>query len=578
MAQQIKSFGDHYSGFLRHIKLSVATFSAVILVGVIVAFSLQDMYRSTALIMIEQQDIPTTLVQSTVTVYATRQITSLNERIMTTSNLVNIIEKFDLYAQERESTPARLLARRAKDRIEIKFINAEATTPQGALRNFVSAFTVGFQDEDPEKAQAVTSELVSLYMAENLRARTDATAETKQFIDDEVATLNRQVLEMETRLAEFKEANADSLPSLNMVNLQMMQRVDSQLMETERRLFGIEENRIAIQAQLATVKPSQPTRLADGQMVMSPADQLEALKTQLTLIEGRYSDSHPDVIKVRADIAALQRRFGLDVEPAQLQEQLVETRAELAIARETYSDEHPDVIRLEAKIDELQTARQSYADATLDSAVNPDNPAYIRLQTQLSSLEVDERSLRSERTELRQQLTDYESRLMRTPQVEREMAGLSRELSSVSNRYWVLRDKQFGAEMGQNLELQSKGERFALVEPAAVPLKPFAPDRFAIILLACLIGFVVGVGVTQVADALDDAIYTSAAIFQVQGSPPIVEIPLIVMPAYGIRAVSPKMIVLGSIPVAIIGLLLFVHLIIRPLDVLFFSLLRALGL
>jgi polysaccharide biosynthesis transport protein len=577
MAQQIKSFGDHYSGFLRHIKLAVATFSAVVLVGVIVAFSLQDMYRSQALIMIEEQDIPTNLVQTTVTVYATRQISSLNERIMTTSNLVNIIEKFDLYAKERESTPARLLARRAKERIEIKFINAEATTPQGALRSFVAAFTVGFQDEDPEKAQEVTSELVSLYMAENLRARTEATAETKQFIDDEVATLDRQVLELETRLAEFKEANADSLPSLNMVNLQMMQRVDSQLLEIERRLYGIEENRIAIEAQLATVKPTQPTRLADGQMVMSPADQLEALKTQLTLIEGRYSDSHPDVIKVRADIAALQRRFGLDVEPAQLQQQLVETRAELAIASETYSDDHPDVIRLQAKIDELQATRQRYADATLENAISPDNPAYIQLQTQLNTLQIDERALRAERDELRKQLTDYEARLMRTPQVERKMAALSRELSSVSNRYWVLRDKQFGAQIGQNLELQSKGERFALVEPAAVPLRPFAPDRLAIILLAVLMGFVFGVAITQVADALDDAIYTSAAVSQVQGSPPIIEVPLIVARNEGVRSLSPKVIVLGSIPVAVMGLLLLVHLVVRPLDVLFYSLLRTLG-
>ena len=94
-AQQIKSFGDHYAGFLRHLKLGGATFAAILLVGLAVAFSLPDMYRSTALIMIEEQDIPSSLVQTTVTVYATRQITSLNERILTTSNLVNFIEKFD---------------------------------------------------------------------------------------------------------------------------------------------------------------------------------------------------------------------------------------------------------------------------------------------------------------------------------------------------------------------------------------------------------------------------------------------------------------------------------------------------
>ncbi len=579
MAQEIKSFNEHYAGFLRHIKLALATCVGVIMIGLVVSFSLPDIFRSTALIMIEEQDIPTSLVQTTVTVYATRQISALNNRIMTDSNLSNIIEKFDLYAKERESIPTRLLAKRARERMDIEFISADAPTPMGQVRSYVAAFSISFKDEEPEKAQQVASELVSLYMEANLEARTGATADTKQFIDDEVAALDRQVVELETQLATFKEDNAGSLPSLNMVNLQMMQRVDQQLLEIERRLFSIQENRIGIEAQLATVDRTQPRRLADGQMVLSPSDQLEALKTQLTLIEGRYSEDHPDVIKIRSDIAALQARFGFDVEPAQLQEQIVEARAKLAIAEESYSEEHPDVIRLRAALKDLEEIRKRYDDTENDSDVDADNPAYIQLESQLNALEVDERALASERNKLRAKLDDYEARMLRTPQVEREMAGLARELSSVSNRYWVLRDKQFGAQMGQNLELQSKGERFSLVEPAAVPLEPFAPDRLAIIVLSILLGLIFGVAVTQVADALDDAIYNADAIIGIQGTPPIIEVPIIIANGggEGARLISLKMIVLGAIPVVFIVLLLLVHLLIKPLDVIFFSVSRAIG-
>ncbi len=87
MAQEIKSFNEHYAGFLWHIKLALATCVGVIMIGLVVSFSLPDIFRSTALIMIEEQDIPTSLVQTTVTVYATRQISALNNRIMTDSNL-----------------------------------------------------------------------------------------------------------------------------------------------------------------------------------------------------------------------------------------------------------------------------------------------------------------------------------------------------------------------------------------------------------------------------------------------------------------------------------------------------------
>jgi len=582
MAQEIKSFGDHVAGFLRHIKLAIATFAAITVIGVVVAMSLPDMYKSSAMIMIEEPEIPEALVRTTVTVYATKQISALNERIMTTSNLVGIIEKFDLYPREREDTPTRLLARQVRQRIKINFINSEAMTPQGASRPFVAAFMISFEDEEPEKAQQVVNELVSLYMAENLKARTEQTAETKDFIDSEVEKLDSVVAELEQQLARFKEDNADSLPSLNMLNLQMMQRIDASLMEVERRIFSIEENRINIEAQLATVDRNQPLMLPDGQMVVGPADQLKALQTQLTMMEGRYSDSHPDVVKVRADMAALQERFGLNMEPAKLDDQIVAARARLAVAKENYGSSHPDVLTAQNELAELEASRQFYQELTSADFTDPDNPAYIQLQSQLESLDVDEQALVSERNALRAQLLDYERRLMRTPQVEREMAALSRELNSVSNRYWVLRDKQFGAEMGQELEMQSKGERFTLVEPADVPLRPFAPDRLSIILLSVLVGLVFGVAVTQVADALDDSIYGSGAIISIQGAPPLIEVPVMDVPnqggaLHGLMARLPSLWVV-AVPASLVVLLLVVHFVVKPLDVLFFSALRAVGL
>jgi len=577
MAQEIKSFADHVGGFWRHVKLALATVAGIVLIGSFIALSLPDRYRSSAVILIEQPEIPEALVRTTVTVFAAQQIASLNERIMATPNLVDIIEKFGLYPEERKDRPARLLANRVKGRIKVNFITSELSAG-GRQGPGAAAFSISFEDEDPERAQAVANELVSMYMAENLKARTEQTAETKAFIDVEVNRLDKRVGELELELSEFKRDNADSLPSLNMVSLNMMDRIDSKLLELDRQLYTIEENRVRIKAQLSTIDPTTPVRLPDGTMVMSPSDQLKALQTQLTIYQGRYSEDHPDVIKVRSDIAALEKRFGLDVEPAKLDDKIVAARAALAVAKESYSDDHPDVLRLQGELDELEVTRNRYDDVDLDDYANPDNPAYISLQTQLASLAIDEQALSQERQLLEADLIDYEKRLMRMPLVERELSALSRELNSVSNRYWVLRDKQFGAEMGQTLELQSKGERFTLIEPPAVPLRPFAPDRPSIFVLSLLVGLVLGVAITQLADALDDSIYSSAAVEMIQGSPPIVEIPVIASLDKQGLALNPKYLVIGAIPVTIALLLLIVHLFIKPLDVLFFAGLRALGL
>jgi uncharacterized protein involved in exopolysaccharide biosynthesis len=118
---------------------------------------------------------------------------------------------------------------------------------------------------------------------------------------------------------------------------------------------------------------------------------------------------------------------------------------------------------------------------------------------------------------------DYEARLMRTPQIEKDLAALSRELSSTTNRYWVMRDKQFAAQMGETIETSAKGEEMILIEPPRVPLLPFKPDRTAIFALSFLFALVAGLAITQLFDGLDNSIRGSAGIASVQGVPPIAE-------------------------------------------------------
>jgi hypothetical protein len=91
------------------------------------------------------------------------------------------------------------------------------------------------------------------------------------------------------------------------------------------------------------------------------------------------------------------------------------------------------------------------------------------------------------------------------------------------------------------------------------------------------VGLVFGLGATQVADAADDAIYSSAAIEAVQGTPPIIEVPFIVATDSVVGIVSPKMIMFGSIPLGIIIVLLGLHFLVKPLDVIFFAFMRAIG-
>ncbi|MEE4185764.1 MAG: hypothetical protein V2J12_08355 [Gammaproteobacteria bacterium] len=578
MVEETKGFNEHYTGFKRHWKLAAAVFSIIFFAGAAFTLSLNDVYRSTGFILIEEAEIPEEILRSTVTTYTTRQVTELNERILTIGNLVRIIEEYDLFPEKRASEPAELLALEVRNAISVEIQSRETVTPNGLPRPIAVGFTVSFESENPVTAQAVAEELVNLYLNENIKARAEQTTETSSFLKSEVSRLESEIALLEEGLARFKEENAARLPSLSALNTQQMNRIDAQLLDIQRQLNAIEENRIRIKAQMATVEPTVASRLADGSVVLSPADQLKSLQTQLSVYKSRYSDDFPDVVRTERDIASIKQRFGLDVNLADIESSLRAARTDLAVARQRYSADHPDVVRLQNSVADLEAELNQATQRQLESALVPDNPAYISLQSSLSSLDAEEAALRQARTELQRRMADYEQRLMETPQVEKDLAALTRKLSSTANRYWVMRDKQFAAEMGETLETQSKGESLVLIEPPRVPLQPFKPDRLAIMALTFLFALVCGLASTQFADAFDSSIRGAAAVESVQGEPPLIEIPYIYNQAEVQRARRLRQVGIAAAPVMAIVVAVVVHFTVVRLDVLFFAALQRIGM
>lgn len=578
MAQEIKGFVEHFDGFKRHLKLAAATFAAITAIGIGFAYSLPDIYKSEGYILIEEPQIPSEILRSTITSYAAQQVTILSEKILTIPTIISIIKEYDLYAAERESTPLELLALDARAAINVEPATRASVSTSGLPSTRVVGFTISFEDKDPKTAKAVTDALVEMYLSENLKSRSALTKDTSAFLVQEVKQLEAEISTLEGNLAKFKEENADRLPSLNNMNMQQMQRVDDQMLQLESQLQSLEQTRISVEAQMVGLDATMPTRLQDGTIALSPSDQLKQLQSQLAVYQSRYSDDHPDVKATKRDIESLKARFGLDVDLTQIDQNITNVKADLALAKQKYGPEHPDVLLLNKRLAELERAAADSLQKKLESEVTPDNPAYIQLKATLNSIDAEEQAIKSTMAKLRSEMADYERRLMETPQVERELAALSRTLSSTSNRYWVMRDKQFAAEMGETLETESKGEQMVLVEPPRLPLKPYKPNRGAIILLTILFALVAGIGITQLADSLDRSIHDAPALLSVVGSEPLVEIPYIYTNAELAKVAKLKKLTLAGVVPLIFCIVLVLHFTILPLDVLWYSLANRIGL
>lgn len=572
-----RTFADYLDTLRRRRKPALAIALTLLLLGGAAIFLWPNAYTSSAVILIEDPEIPPGLVPSTVTTYAARQIQYINQRVMTRTNLANIIEKFDLFPEERKYLPTLLLVPDVEKDMSIDVVDVQQQTASGQQVNSTIAFTLGFEHEDPQVARQVTNELVSLYLAENVRARTEQTAQTSQFMQEEVDRLDNEVRDLESQIAKIKSENEGALPELMGFNMQLMQALTNDIQEIDRQLQATRENKIMLDAELGKLSPIGTQLLADGKPIVAPEDQLKALQTQLAMLEGRYSPDHPDVVRTKRDLAAVQAQLGTDVDISGSSSALANARVELAKAQERYAPDHPEVQRLKREVASLESRQNSSGGKNLGS-LKADNPVYVQLRAQRETLESQERSLVAKQAEIRAQRADLERKVKRSTEVEKDLSALQRRLFTATTSYQTAREKGFVSKMGQALETQSKGERFTLVEPPDLPLVPSSPNRPVLLALLVVLVLAAGLGWPQVAESMDQSINSARAVERVQGAPPIAEIPRIETVEDHQQVRKVRIATLLIAPAVLIAMLLIVHIFFVKLDILWYVALRRMGM
>jgi cation transport ATPase len=206
----------------------------------------------------------------------------------------------------------------------------------------------------------------------------------------------------------------------------------------------------------------------------------------------------------------------------------------------------------------------------------PENPAYLTLQAQLEGLNTEGRALKQRREELRTRLTMIESRLERTPEVERDYLELARDRENTVARYREIKAKLMEAEVAQELEQARKSERFSLIDPAQYPEKPRSPNRPAILLIGVLLALGGGVGSVAGLEFLDSSVRNSKDLMRTLTVPLLSAIPYISNAADRRRAKAPYKWVLLAAVAGLALLLAAIHFLWMPLGVFWFSLLRRL--
>jgi succinoglycan biosynthesis transport protein ExoP len=565
--EQTLDFGDYLGAFRRRRGLIALVAGTVFLLGLITAFVWPPTYESSATILIEEQEIPVELITATVTSYAAQRIQVISQTVMTRNNMMEIIEKYNLYVDERKREPTEVILEEMREAIKIEMITAEVMDPRSGRPTAATiAFTVGFEGENPKLTQKVASELTTLYLNENLRNRTEKSAETYEFITEEAKRYQDQILKLEADVVAFNKKYANVLPENKALNTNLFDRTQREIRDIDNQYAAEEVKVIYLQGQMATMEP-----YALGG-ASSAAAQLEAMRSEYIRASTRYSPDHPDVIRLKHEIEALESDTGITDFTSTKIKQLDALHNELASAEEKYSAEHPDILRLRKQITALEAelAKQPPPSRSSIDAMRPKDPAYVNLETQLAAAGSNMRSLKAQRVELSEKLVEYEQRLLLTPQVESEYRALVREYENASMRFQTIKNKQMTAEVGKELEKERKGEKFTLIDPAVVPEEPVSPNRPAIIFLSLVLALGAGFGSAAVSESMDSAVRGAKGLVAILNTAPLAVIPYLGNAAETHAQKKRRMLIISSIIAGIIIILLLIHFLHTPLDVLWF--------
>jgi succinoglycan biosynthesis transport protein ExoP len=537
-------------------------------------------YRSTATILIEQQEIPQDLVRSVITTYADQRVQTISQRVMTSQNLLALIDRYKLYPDVRKREPREKLLETMRDDINMKMISAAVIDPRsGQPTHATIAFSVSYDSRSPDLALKVANDLSSLYLNENLSSRAQRSKQTATFFSDESARQQARIAELDQRLAQFKEQHQDELPELATQNIQTADRTELELHSVQDHISALDSQRVLLQAQLAQISPTAQVYSDNGQRVFGAEDQLKSLKAKLAGLKGKYGPEHPDVISTEREIEGLQKEVDSEDGTPDRLRQLSEAKTQLAAALEKYSPEHPDVVRLRREVDSLEKDVQKEANAGNQQTerAHADNPVYVQVKGEIDALMLDRESAVKKRDQLQAKLNSYDKRMAQSPEVERAYREIVRDLEAAQFKYGEILSKQAEAQIAVNLETEQKGEKFTMIEPPQPPEKPVSPNRILILVVGLVLSLALGAGAVVGREAFDASVRGPKDIRDLLQVPALASIPIMVTSAELARRQRITRYSWGGSVAALIVAAVSVHFFFVPLDVLWLVLVRRFG-
>jgi succinoglycan biosynthesis transport protein ExoP len=461
--------------------VALIVFAAIFAAAASLTASLPDLYRATSTVLVETQQISETLVQSTVAAELETRIQTIRQEVMSRTRLWNLITQFDLYQSlRRKGVPFDAIVEQMRRDIDLELKGEQ----QASGRSPTIAFEIGYAGRDPQVVAGVANALASFFVSENAKIREGQAVRTAEFLKAQLADAKSDMDAHERRAREYNVSHIGELPQQVAANLASLERLNTQLRLNGDNQVRAMDRRDRLERQLVDAEMAAPASPAGGPVPRTRTEQLAILRRQLAELRGKFTDQYPDVVRLRTELAALERQLSQPDSPA---------------------------------------ATATSPATTAGRPVDPKTPIF----QSIADADRELKTLKAEELALHRSLDSYEQRVENGPKRQEEFQALSRDYNTTKERYETLLKRYEEAQLAASLELGQKVGQFRILDAAVPPRDPAAPNRPRLFAIGLLLAFGLAIGAVLLSERLDTAFHNIEDLRAFVTAPTLFSIPLI---------------------------------------------------
>lgn len=461
------------------------------------------LYRSDALILIQNHNASQRYVNPNVEPDIEAKLQSITERILSRGRLENLIKKLNLYPEQTGRVPKEEIAHEMRKSIEVEPMQVSGRTGD------LTGFQISYAAPSPEIAQEVVRELSEIFVNENTLTTNQQSSSATNFLSSQLDQARQNLQVKEQTLQSLKMKYLGELPEQQQTNLQILNGLENQYADAS----GALERDVQQRAYLETVGGEMAAAGSAGPgdssaTSVDPEIRLRQLQAKLANLEAEYTSRYPDVVTTKDEIAELQAQ-------------------------------------LRAAPDSRTTKSKAKGRAALSET--SDGPVSTGGTGQLKSLQLEIANRQKELRGLQGRISGMEARLNTTPVREQALASATQDVTDAQQYYQSLLKKESDSQLATSLDEQQGADQFQIIDSASLPLKPAPPNRLEIMLGGWILGLAGGAGIVALRECTETRLINEEDIHALTRAPILASVPVLLTPREERERKASRILELGGV-------------------------------